>query len=196
MDKSKLINVTVGDGSTLEEITAFITERHGQLAYFARRTVVEVYWLGYALGLAKSKFTKEGEFRNYLATLPFSHTSAYQAIALHRAYTSEEDIAGLTITEAKLAANIIGPKKKATPEGDAKLAGPTDPTSPSSESGDVGRSIQSDVEEPSIKDRLADIANALLAVLEGATDDDLEDCQSLLLEICGMASNRLIMEAA
>ncbi len=99
---------------TLEDLTNYAAVRADGLRRMAKQTLEELYLFGEALSLIRA--LKKGEGKKWLQWLskqPYSNTSAFQAIKFFERVGSLEDLSlldGMTITEAKIALDVIAPK--------------------------------------------------------------------------------------
>ena len=79
---------------------AKVAQRERKIRQLNRRTAVETHRIGHALSLAREKTKPTGRWTRWLTKHGIPTTTAWEAIKLFEA-ASEEDVAAMTISEAK-----------------------------------------------------------------------------------------------
>jgi hypothetical protein len=85
---------------TLEQLGQYIVAGLDKVTRLSRRTSVETWRVGHALSIVQHKTKPFGQWTKWLAKHDIARMTAWEAIRLHESAT-EEEIAELTITEAK-----------------------------------------------------------------------------------------------
>ncbi len=105
----------------LEKLTPYIRERLKtrvdilvQLAALGRQSAVELFRAGRALHFVREKLKVDSAYCQWLEDNDIARTTAHEAIKLFYNAKTEEAVAGMTVTEAKITYRVI--KKKGTPK--------------------------------------------------------------------------------
>jgi hypothetical protein len=104
---------------------AKIAQRERKIRQLNRRTAVETHRIGHALALAREKTKPVGRWSKWLKKLGIPTTTAWEAIKLFEA-ASEEEVAAMTISEAKIRYGIYPefmPDEDEPPPTAARLEG-------------------------------------------------------------------------
>ena len=85
----------------LSQLAKYVLTRLDKIEQLGRRTSVETHRLGHALSIIQQKTKPFGKWTKWLAKHEIPRTTAWEAIRLFESAT-EEEVAELTITEAKI----------------------------------------------------------------------------------------------
>jgi hypothetical protein len=89
----------------LRQLARYVTNRLDKIKRLGRRTSVETHRFGHALFIVQQRTKPTRQWTNWLTKHNISRQAAWEAIRLYES-ASEEEVAGLTITEAKLRYSI------------------------------------------------------------------------------------------
>jgi hypothetical protein len=101
---------------TTDKLTAFAQKQIEQMATYEKKVAVHVRRLGHALKILRDP--KRGSYTKRLKSLRISVPTAWRATELFRRTKSEEEVAGLGITEAYIKYGIV--RRSPEQEGDEK----------------------------------------------------------------------------
>lgn len=175
---------------SLEQLKPRITQENNSVESYRRKTAIHTYRLGRLLTLAKSQIP-HGEWAKFLEEMGISIATDNRARTLFDLIDSEDELKGLTITEAYEKAGIsIGSKTKAEtaqakaqePAPPLKLQpfdeGATDGSTEVTDQTDEGGSDDDDDDQSKVSDDLIESLTIMANELESFAADALPQISS------------------